>query len=669
MSRSNQPRRPPGGSTTATRLRRHALVAGAAALVLAARVLRAEDADFDRSLEELTGKEVSSVSKVPQRLSEALASVIIVTGEEIRRFGYRTLAEALERVSGFYAYENRSYTFLGVRGLSVPGDYNGRVLLLVDGHRLIDPNYDYAPLAEDFPVDVNSIERIEVSKGTTSVVWGTNAIFATINVITRSGRAVDGGRAVAEYGTYDRRKAFVETGALTEGGVEYYLAGALSRSDGERFVSLPNGSFDENNDGFHSGRVNARASWQGVNFLLNAGERTKQTPGAPYETTFDDSYPTYDRILNLELNTERAVSASDLILFRLYHDRQSYYSSYYYDGEEGSVRRGLDESVTRVAGAEMRLRGSLFDRSSYIVGMEHQRAYELGIRTREINQLQELSAFDGDYSLVSAYGESSLALTGSLSLLLGGRVDRYSLFPTELSPRVGLVYQAAPRVTFKAIYGEAFRIPNNYERQGGRIDDPAIPALRPERGRGFEGVGLFRLGSEHRIQASVFDYTLDDVIRGFEVEAALASFRNSGSNRSRGLDLWWEKRTDDGYLWYAGSSYADVEDGTGGRIINSPRLVASSGVSVPLFDRRYYVSPEFRYQSKKETLSGDSMPGRGIWNLTLGSLPTESGVSTSLSVYNLLDTPTPYVLPEYYPTDRMPDEGRTVMFRISFGFF
>ena len=119
---------------------------------------------------------------------EAPASVTIINKDEIKKYGYRNLADILRSVRGFFVTNDRNYQYLGVRGFNRPGDYNTRILLLVDGHRLNDGLYDQAPIGYDFPVDIDLIDRVEVIRGPSSSIYGTNAFFAVVNVITRNGR-------------------------------------------------------------------------------------------------------------------------------------------------------------------------------------------------------------------------------------------------------------------------------------------------------------------------------------------------------------------------------------------------------------------------------------------------------------------------------------------------
>src|SRR5947207_1722408 len=103
---------------------------------------------------------VYGASKHLQKVTQAAASVTIITAEEIQSFGYRTLADTLRSVPGFYLTYDRNYSFAAVRGFGRTGDYNERILLLIDGHRMNDVIYDLAYIGTEFPLDVALIERV-----------------------------------------------------------------------------------------------------------------------------------------------------------------------------------------------------------------------------------------------------------------------------------------------------------------------------------------------------------------------------------------------------------------------------------------------------------------------------------------------------------------------------
>jgi len=167
------------------------------ALAMSEAVSRAEDGVSEGasspdlttlSLEELMAIEVESVSgasRYEQPVPEAPASVTLVTADEIKMFGYRTLADILRSVPGFSVINDRNYQYTGIRGLRIPGDYGTRMLLLVDGVRQNDTVYQTGYTSYEFAVDVDLIERVEIICGPGHTLCGANAMMGVINVITR----------------------------------------------------------------------------------------------------------------------------------------------------------------------------------------------------------------------------------------------------------------------------------------------------------------------------------------------------------------------------------------------------------------------------------------------------------------------------------------------------
>jgi iron complex outermembrane receptor protein len=103
---------------------------------------------------------VYAASRREQTISEAPAAVTVITHDDIQKYGYRTLAQALASVPGFFISDDRGYEYVGVRGLGLPTDFNSRVLFLLNGLPLNDKYYD-SFVIEETPDLLDAVDRIE----------------------------------------------------------------------------------------------------------------------------------------------------------------------------------------------------------------------------------------------------------------------------------------------------------------------------------------------------------------------------------------------------------------------------------------------------------------------------------------------------------------------------
>src|SRR5581483_5142823 len=200
------------------------------------------------SLEDLSNVKVFAASKVEQKVSEAPSPVTIITSEEIKKFGYRTLADILETAPGFNISYDRNYAFVGVSGVSL-GDFNSRILLLVNGHRVNEDLSDGAYVDTSFILDVDLIDRVEIIRGPGSALYGDNAFFAVINVITRAAAQVNGFEGSAEYGTFDSYKVRATYGKAYTNGVNVLFSGTYYDSAGQPQIFFKEFNTPQQNNG------------------------------------------------------------------------------------------------------------------------------------------------------------------------------------------------------------------------------------------------------------------------------------------------------------------------------------------------------------------------------------------------------------------------------------
>lgn len=196
----------------------------------------------DLSLEDLLKLKVNTVyaaSKFEQEIVQAPASVSIITAEEIQNHGYRTLADILRTVRGFYVSYDRNYSYVGVRGFQRPGDYNGRILLLVNGHQLNDTIFESALLGTESPIALSVIDRVEVVRGPSSSLYGTSAFFGVVNLITKTGKTQNGVTLEMQGASQMFRRGNLTAGGKTAGGVEGLISVSAFASRGKPEPVLP----------------------------------------------------------------------------------------------------------------------------------------------------------------------------------------------------------------------------------------------------------------------------------------------------------------------------------------------------------------------------------------------------------------------------------------------
>ncbi len=140
---------------------------------------------LNMSMEELMEVQIETASKVAEKLGAVPASVVLLTRQDIQRYGYTSVTEILQHVSGVYEIDsfNPGGPTHGIRGYVSTSASNRNIIILVNGvNQLFD--YDASYLFPAVPVPVEAIDRIEIVRGPLSVVYGSGAFFGAINIIT-----------------------------------------------------------------------------------------------------------------------------------------------------------------------------------------------------------------------------------------------------------------------------------------------------------------------------------------------------------------------------------------------------------------------------------------------------------------------------------------------------
>src|SRR5437763_2082877 len=140
----------------------------------------------DLPLDALLNTRISTAAKYEQRVTDVPASVAIITAEEIARNGWHTLADVLASLPGVTLTYDRGYTYLGVRGVGLPGDLNNRFLILLNGEPMVDGVAGAIDTGTALGVDLSTLSRIEFVRGPGSVLYGSGAMFGVINLVLKN---------------------------------------------------------------------------------------------------------------------------------------------------------------------------------------------------------------------------------------------------------------------------------------------------------------------------------------------------------------------------------------------------------------------------------------------------------------------------------------------------
>lgn len=655
-------------------------------------IARADDADQIKllktmSLEELAAIKVDSVvgaSKHEQKVAEAPANVTIITAQDIKHYGWRNLGEVLRSVTGFYVSYDRGYAYLGSRGINRPGDFGGRTLITIDGHRLNDPIFDSAAMDTEFMLDLALIEKIEVIRGPGSSLYGNNAFFAVINIITRRGKDLQGGEVAGSYGTFDTYTGRLTYGSTFTNGLELLLSGTLYGSGGNpslyypEFASVNNGVAKNMDDGrSQSGFVNL--TWK--DFSLEGGyvNRMKRWPTAPYGsdsvlTVFNDpTFNTTDERSFLELKYRR-VLANDWELAA-----RTYYDHYRFDGWNpfnyaptnlsNPTTVNYDYANSESFGGEVQASRPLFEHHRLTAGAEFRVDPTLDQINSDLAPHRVYNHSRAKGFLFALYAEDEFRITTNLILSAGVRYDHFRSFGETINPRAALIYQPWTPSTFKLLYGQAFRAPNAYEEFYQTASYTANQGLKPETVRSYELVYEHRFGGGLMGKISGFYNDIRDLINLEELPNGNFSFQNSGTATARGLESELSANLGGGLRGTVSYTFTRTRDErTGSRLDNSPEHQAKFNLCIPVWKEKVFAAAEVQTMSERRTVRTGSVGGLWVVNATLFSRELIRNVEMSASVYNLLDQHYSDPVSTDFKQAAVQQDGRTLRLNVTWHF-
>ena len=201
-----------------------------------------------------TPGQVFGASERLQPAIEAPASVSFITAQEIHRYGYRTLADVLRSVRGIYVTNDRNFSFIGARGFGKPGDYNSRILLLINGHRVNDNVFGQAEIGAEFGLDAANVRAGRDHPRARLVALRRQRVLRRRQRDHAVGRVAErhGGRP-SRAARSARSSCASSAGRRLSNGLDVMLSSTYEHSDGVNRLFFPAFDTPETNNGVAEG--------------------------------------------------------------------------------------------------------------------------------------------------------------------------------------------------------------------------------------------------------------------------------------------------------------------------------------------------------------------------------------------------------------------------------
>ena len=657
---------------------RTAVLAAAVALLLAGQRAAAVGAEklVDIStldLQALLDLPVKSVTLHEERSSEAAASVFALSGEDIRRQGFRTLQEVLRSVPGFFAYRDDLYPLVGVRGLGLPVDYTTRILVLVDGHPLNNAlALGQSFFGRDLPVPLASVQRIEVIKGPAGSIYGPTAFLGVVNVITSAGAEADSSVWSEVAGAQGRALPGALGAQLTRsaGDLRFFVAGEGFRTSGNTYT-FPELQGASDRPAPAGGRVAGmassdaltgygRISWRDLTAVGACNQMTRGTPTAPFSSNLlDPGNRIENRTCYAQVGLEHALANGFTISTRAAYDDSLYRDTFRYDPPPASYGNYHDLGRDQWFSGDVHLTWEPSARTLLVGGATAARHHTLqrsdadGLPTVRDDPVNGVGVGDiaRSWNQLNTYALAEQAIGERLRVHAGLTFFVDELFGNRLTPKAALVWTPtrAGVDVIKAIYSEGFRAPTASEAffEDG-TDFLPNPGLKPETVRSLELVAEHRLGGATMLTLSLFQNDYRQLIRYVTVAPdpqdpsdLRERAENVGALRLRGGELAVNASWGDDLRAWGGVS-AQQSDQAG--LANFPAVTGNLAVSTRALWRPLTLSLRGAFGATRTKFVAGEAPGFGgeigpffvMGATALLDVPGVRGLSLELSVANLL---------------------------------
>ncbi len=411
---------------------------------------------------------IQAATKTEIPISKAPGAVTVISARQIRESGARTIPELLRRVAGVNVRWNPMVQTVDMRSFG-QNPFSSRVLLLIDGVPYNSWNKGGFPQHPGFDFfGLQNVKRIEVLRGPGSALYGENAYWGVVNIVTLSGEDLAGGKIELYGGDVETRSAGVVYGKKVGEAGSILVSGKFLQSQ------LPMVFWAEENDSQVRGTdVFLKGSYKGlgVSYYRHEDELDGFNEPIPIPGLPPVAFASIDKIkqeidifavkYGRKLRQERVSLDADFS----YAQRTGSHCAACHAAPQDPNFRETDEGHGFQLIGDLRLGLHMLPGHDILIGVEA-RKIDAGDHGDELLDPALAGGFEKDvvlgYSKVAVYVQDQISFADdSFGLILGARYDGSNdLFGDEISPRVSAVYSPTEALVLRAGWSQAFRFPN-----------------------------------------------------------------------------------------------------------------------------------------------------------------------------------------------------------------
>lgn len=555
-------------------MRLSSLLLSSTALLLAQPAFAETAATMDSGWVEHGGDAIIvTASRTERRLSETGRSITVIDADRIERTQSVTVVDLLRNVPGITFTRNGG---IGTAAsVFIRGADSGHTAALIDGVKLNDPSsptgaFNFGNLM------TGNVERIEVLRGSQSVIWGSQAIGGTINTITRAPTDELRINARAEYGYRDTGQV-VGNMSGRFGPVAASVGAGYFRSDGISAFNEDRGG--EERDGYRNFGANGKLEIT-LSDAVSVDLRGYYSDGK----NDNDGFVFANGIFAFG-DTDATDSNKEFVgysglNFALFDGRFKNRVAFAYTSTK---RKTFEQDV------------QTFDALGRNERFEYQGVWDISdvIRTTFGAETEKskyrsgsgafVERFDADTD--SIYGQLSLTPVKGFTVTAGVRYDDHSEFGGETTFAGDVVYSPNDgKTTFRASYGEGFKVPSLYQL----YSDYGNTALDPETSTSFDaGVTQVLVDNKLEVSATVFRRDSDNLIgfigcpvsTGICTDRPFGTYDNVDRARAQGIEFTLFARPIEALSWSLNYSLIDAENrDTGLDLVRRPKHSVNAAI-------------------------------------------------------------------------------------------